>query len=321
MKYGILGAGTHALRSHAIPGRDIPGIELVSLCDISEEQMEKFEKKYQGRLQKFTEPRSFYDTVDAILIGSPDGSHFDQLEDAVNHGKHVFVEKPLGTTIADVNKLKSVLQDAKNNGLVVSSCHPRRFDPPFMWLKKNMPKYKLGNPIEFSFDFSYHRPSKLWKHDRGLLLDHVNHEIDLLHYLFGVQSFEATRLVDKHDHYHVAGVRLDDLAFNFKGTRRLVSPSYPEWTTIRFDKGEIYMYAHRGFVRVHLHEAKAHHEIEIPPTDYDFRGRETLVNFLEAINNGIPCYLTHEDLYVNTATAVMLSENRTYSYTKSSASN
>ena len=50
MKYGILGCGKHALQSHAIPGRDLEGLKLVAICDISEKQLVSFEEDYGVKL-------------------------------------------------------------------------------------------------------------------------------------------------------------------------------------------------------------------------------------------------------------------------------
>jgi predicted dehydrogenase len=257
MKYGILGCGKHALYSHAIPGKEIKELELVALCDISIEQLSSFENAYGRKLVKFTDKNEFLASgINAVLIGTPDEFHYQDLVLTVKAGLHTFVEKPLGVTSGEINGLEKLLDYAFSKGIVVSSCHPRRYDPPFMWLKNNLPRFtdELGLPLDFRFDFSYHLPSKDWKHTRGLLLDHANHEVDLLHYLFGHEQFQATKLMDSYDEYHVIGKRNDGFRFSFSGTRKLKTRIYPEWVDIRFEKGEIHLDAHQGIVRVNYHE-------------------------------------------------------------------
>jgi len=319
IKYGIIGCGKHTLNSHAIPCKDVSNLELKAICDISLEGLTKFEEVYGKPLDKFTDREKFFNSnIDAILIGTPDECHSKDLTDSIHAGKHTFVEKPLATGISELPQLEDTLSVALKKDLIISSCHLRRFDPPFMWLKENLPKLteKFGNPISFGFDFSYHKPTKIWKHTRGLLLDHANHEIDLVNYLFGHSGFEAKKLVDKFDHYQVFGKRNDGINFEFQGTRRLDSREFLEWVKIRFEKGELLLDTHLGSARIHDHENNLVYEEKVPATDYDLRGKRTLVNFANAIQGKEPCYLTHEDLYVNTATSVILTERDNWKYEK-----
>lgn len=317
MKYGILGCGKHALQSHAIPGRDLEELELIAICDISEEQLALFERTYGRTLAKFTDKQKFlHSGINAVLIGTPDECHYRDLVSVVEAGLPAFVEKPLGVTSTEVKDLEKLLGYASSRGLVISSCHPRRYDPPFRWLKENLSRFKdeLGAPIEFRFDFSYHKPSKSWKHTRGLLLDHANHEIDLLHYLFGPKAFQATKLIDGFDQYQIVGIRKDGIRFSFAGTRRLESRTYLEWANIRFEKGEMGLDAHQGLVRINYHDKDGIEEIKIQPTDYKLRGRETMFNFARTIGGKESCYLSASDLYVNTALSVMLTEHKNWTY-------
>ena len=216
---------------------------------------------------------------------------------------------------SEVQGLQKLLGLAASQGLVVSSCHPRRYDPPFMWLKENLSQLKadLGEPLEFKFDFSYHKPSKDWKRNRGLLLDHANHEVDLMHHLFGHEEFETIKFSDSFDHYHVVGQRKDGIGFSFSGTRRLESRNYLEFVYVRFTGGDVVLDAHQGKVRINNHD-KSLEEVIIRPTDYESRGKATMINFARATKGTENCYLSAEDLYVNTAMSVFLTEQRSWKY-------
>ena len=172
IKYGILGCGKHALNTHASPCKDLSNLELKAICDISLDSLANFEKVYGEEIEKFTDRKKFfaYD-IDAVLIGTPDEFHFQDLVEVIGAGKHAFAEKPLATKSTEMIGLKKVLDSASEKGLIISSCHLRRYDPPFIWLKENLPDFtkKFGSPIHFSFDFSYHKPSKNWKKERGRL--------------------------------------------------------------------------------------------------------------------------------------------------------
>lgn len=316
--YGIIGSGSHALQSHAAPAQKLDGFTLASLCDVSETSMQNFTGAYGEELETFTDRRQFLadSAISAVLIATPDEAHYDDMTAALDAGKHTFVEKPVAVTVAEVSQLKDELETASSAGLVVSSCHPRRFDPPFTWLKDSLPglQEELGNPVHFSFDFSYHKPSRQWKHDRGLLLDHANHEIDLLNFYFGRSGFDAHRLADSYDHYRVAGVRDDGITFDFGGTRRLNAHTYEEWAKVRFDMGEIALSAHDGTATITNHDTSTSTEVNAPPTDYAARGLATMENFRDAIRGTAENYLDPEDIFVNTATSVMLSHQPHWRY-------
>ena len=63
IKYGIIGCGRHALRSHAIPARDTLGLDislqLEAICDLSKEQLDAFEASYGKKLSKFIDKHEF----------------------------------------------------------------------------------------------------------------------------------------------------------------------------------------------------------------------------------------------------------------------
>lgn len=319
IQYGIIGSGMHALQSHALPTATLAGCELIAVCDTSQDSMDRFTAGYGQEVQQFTDRSQFLQSaIGAVLIATPDEYHFSDMVAALQAGKDVFVEKPLTVSPKELQPLHTLLQAAAHNGRRVSSCHPRRFDPPFVWLKDSLPDLmsEFGQPIHLNFDFSYAKPSKSWKHDRGLLLDHANHEIDLTNYLFGHSSFQATRLIDSYDHYQIAGIRDDEIAFHFSGTRRLDAPRYPEWVQLRFEAGQVELDAHNGRARLIDHTNNVIEQLDIPATNYASRGRATMANFIGTITGQEVSCLSSEDLYVNTATSVTLTHQPDWRYSR-----
>ena len=59
-------------------------------------------------------------SVDAVVIATPAASHFSLAKDALDAGKHVFVEKPLATRVAEVDELS---RRAAERNLVVMTGH------------------------------------------------------------------------------------------------------------------------------------------------------------------------------------------------------
>ena len=62
----------------------------------------------------------------------------DLKQDIKSEGIDFFIEKPLCIKKQDIEIISKSLELAKAKKLIVTSCHPRRFDPPFVWLKEKM---------------------------------------------------------------------------------------------------------------------------------------------------------------------------------------
>lgn len=89
----------------------VPGVNLVALCDVDKNVLDDRMKelsslnvdaskvKTYGDHRKMLEDKS----IDAVIIGTPDHWHCLQMVEACQAGKHVYVEKPIGNSIAECN--------------------------------------------------------------------------------------------------------------------------------------------------------------------------------------------------------------------------
>lgn len=256
------------------------------------------------------------DAVEAVMICSPDEFHLTQIEQALKAGKHVFCEKPLLVPGESIERLQAAFAFAEDNRLVLTSCHPRRYDKPIFWLRDRVcpqrddPGFpaRFGKVINFSFDFSYHKPANEWKYARSLLLDHANHEVDLMNALFGIQGFEAWKLHDGPDYYAVAGKREDGITFQFQGTRRLDSRTYPEWCRIRFERGEVALDMMMGLAYVIDHESGTTEMVPDLKIDYSGRLERVMKDFASQISDDSPGYLSRPEMLMNTEAGIVLQQ-------------
>ncbi len=305
---GIIGCGVHAQHhakqcgSHFIIG---------GVWDPNSDAMHQI---VSGKKYLNMEAMLADDQIDAIMICSPDQFHLMQIEASLLSHKHVFCEKPLLVPGEDIGKLNSMFDFAVSENLVLTSCHVRRFDRPFMWLINHMHKGgsdvflpdRFGKVIGLEFDFSYHKPSNAWKHTRSLLLDHLNHEVDLMNALFGIMGFNAWKISDGFDQYEVVGCRDDGISFHFRGTRRLNTHIYPEWCRVRFERGEVILDMMTGVASIHDHDTKS---VEILPNlhiDYDGRLNRVIGNFSDCIDGICSNYLTRAEMIMNTESGIIL---------------
>jgi len=102
--------------------------------------------------------------IQGVVLCTPHTQHTEQIVAAANAGKHVFCEKPLSMTRADV--LRAV--DAVNtNKVVLAVGHERRFEPPIIELMRVVKSGELGAPLQVEANFSQDKfltlPADNWR--------------------------------------------------------------------------------------------------------------------------------------------------------------
>lgn len=81
---------------------------IVALCDVDEQRAGKAFESHP-RAKRFTDFRRMFDElekqIDAVVISTPDHTHFHPAWWAMERGKHVYLEKPLAHEVAEVRRL------------------------------------------------------------------------------------------------------------------------------------------------------------------------------------------------------------------------
>ena len=100
VKFGTVGLGRLGYEHAKNIATSVPGAELTAICDVDEAQLKKVQ-------QEFDVPYTYTDVsemvknpeLDAIAIVSPTPLHVEHIKIAMEAGKHVFSDKPLGATV------------------------------------------------------------------------------------------------------------------------------------------------------------------------------------------------------------------------------
>ncbi|MBI3633965.1 MAG: Gfo/Idh/MocA family oxidoreductase [Candidatus Vogelbacteria bacterium] len=326
IKLGVIGTGKHAMQSHITVAFAEPSLfEVTALYDINRPAIDKIvsDGKNWGhknlRAAKSAEDLLTSSDIDAVLIATPPDSHLLYLEGAIKAKKHILCEKPIWNGTAETLKAVELMNLAKEQRLVLTSCHPRRFEPPYIEVKRRLEEYKtkFGALREIVFRFFYHVPPKGgWRETDSLLLDHMNHEIDLVNYLIGHGTVTLRKNFDSFDRYSVTGYRLekDGPSISFAGYRKLDTKVYRNELELVFDKGRVLVlstlmngrvnsrieetnFDHVGSSTIHV----SNHEVHVP-----FEG--IMKNFAGAIQKTATNYLDTCDLAYNNSSANLLAE-------------
>ncbi len=104
----------------------IPGVNVVALCDIDDEQMAKLfdsdevdqpKKDMFGKARKYRDWRRMFDefgkSIDAVTVTTPDHNHAVIAMAAIKLNKHVYVQKPLTHTIHEARALAAAARERK----------------------------------------------------------------------------------------------------------------------------------------------------------------------------------------------------------------
>jgi predicted dehydrogenase len=89
---------------------------IVALCDVDDRQATGMFKSFP-QAKRYKDFRKMLDAqgdkIDAVLVGTPDHTHAVAAMAAMNHGKHVYCEKPLAHSVGEVRALRKAAQERK----------------------------------------------------------------------------------------------------------------------------------------------------------------------------------------------------------------
>jgi predicted dehydrogenase len=128
LKVGVLGAG-HLGKIHIQQWQDIEGVELVGFYDPDDVQAAMTISQYQ--VPRYTDLSQLIAAVDAMDIVSPTTTHYDMARQCLLSGKHVFVEKPLASSLEQGKELVKLVNEANVKCQVG---HVERYNPAFLAL-------------------------------------------------------------------------------------------------------------------------------------------------------------------------------------------
>ncbi|MCD8445314.1 Gfo/Idh/MocA family oxidoreductase [Tenacibaculum finnmarkense] len=125
LKAGVLGAG-HLGKIHLRLLQESEKYELVGFYDPFTENAKKVAQEFGYKL--FNSIEELIDAVDVIDIVTPTLSHFDCAQKAIEKGKHIFIEKPITSTVQEAEAIRTLASQYHIKGQVG---HVERFNPAF----------------------------------------------------------------------------------------------------------------------------------------------------------------------------------------------
>ncbi len=198
LKIGVFGVG-HLGKFHLNNWKNVPDTELVGFYDPNDEIAEEVVNKYG--LNRYKDPETLMNIIDAADIVAPTNFHFDLCQLALRKGKHVFVEKPMADTMEQAREIVQLVKESKVKFQVG---HVERFNPAFLALK--------GDTLNPMF-IEVHRLAQF--NPRGtevsVILDLMIHDIDIILHIVksDVRNVSASGVAVMTETPDIANVRIE----------------------------------------------------------------------------------------------------------------
>ncbi len=147
-KFGIIGTGkiSHTFMKAA---SKIPDFCLEAVYSRSEERGSSFAASYDiKKVYTSLETMGNDSSIDAVYVASPNNSHCMQAISMLNHGKHVLCEKPVASSLQE---LECMMEAADTSGKILLEAMRPVYDPGFAKIKELIPR--LGQVRRARFQY------------------------------------------------------------------------------------------------------------------------------------------------------------------------
>lgn len=195
VRVGIAGLGRlgkiHAYNLAA----KIPNAELRAACSIVPAEL-AYAQEHLGVQQVYGDYCEMIKSadIDAVTIVTTSSEHCWQIEAALDAGKHVFSEKPLGVSLDQCRQAEAAV--VRHPELTFMLGFMRRYDKSYAYAKKKIENGAIGTPylvkgtgvdpeafVEGALRFS--------RNSGGIFLDMGIHDIDLMRWFLGAEPVEV----------------------------------------------------------------------------------------------------------------------------------
>lgn len=200
LRIGMIGCGEIAVQN-AKAVHEAANATLTAVADVNEAVAQDLAGRYNAPYHTSTEELLARDDVDAVVISVPHFLHAPLAIQAAQAGKHVIVEKPMATSLAEATQM---LEAANAAGVQLATLYCQRYLPYVQRAKRLIDQGALGRVLGATFllyqdkPISYYtsgfsgRVSTDWRTSKeksggGILIFNMVHYLDIFRYLTGLE--------------------------------------------------------------------------------------------------------------------------------------
>lgn len=154
-------------------------LKLHTICDLKETRLEKARNLYVEHSRYETNYKKLLNNPDinAVAVAVETSAHYQVVKDALNAGKHVYVEKPFTSTVKEAEELTAL---ANSKGLIIHVDHIMMYHPCVQKIRELITSGELG-------DLLYIEAMRMnlgqIKKDVSAMADLAVHDLSIIDYL------------------------------------------------------------------------------------------------------------------------------------------
>jgi len=201
LKFGVIGFGywgPNIVRNL----RALEGCAVVGVCDQSPTARKRLQASHPG-VAVHCDPRDLLTSpdVDAIAVITPVWTHYELAKAALENGKHVFVEKPFTSNVAQAEELINLAEQKK---LLIMVDHTFLFTGAVRKIKNLLEEGMLGKLYYYD---SMRVNLGLFQHDCNVIWDLAPHDLSIMNHLLHEDAEAISATGQSHWNGH------EDIAF------------------------------------------------------------------------------------------------------------
>lgn len=259
MRYGLIGCGRIA-KNH-IKAAINNQLELVAVCDVLPEAMEKLLASYNLNEDKSIKHYTDYkqmiveNKLELVSIATESGVHAEIALFCIDQGIHVIVEKPIAMSINDADE---IIKRSREKNVKVCACHQNRFNIAVQEMRNALENGRFGKLSHGSIHVRWNRDKNYydqadwrgkWASDGGALMNQCIHGIDLLRWMLGEDVEEVYGVTRRQYHTYLeaedVGVAIVKFTNGVVGTIEGTVNVYP-----RNLEETLYLFGENGTVKL-----------------------------------------------------------------------
>jgi len=198
IKVGVIGTGGIGEYAHIKELKKCGSAEVLAVCDIDEARVKEIAERYSIPY-RYTDYRDLLsrDDIDAVVISTPNISHYEIGIEAIKAKKHILCEKPLAM---NVKEAKEMYEKAEETGIKHMVAFSYRFCPSAKFAKSLIDSNYIGKIFHISAEYNQSwlvdpNTPLVWRlikaqSGSGVLGDLGSHIIDLIRWMTGLE-FES----------------------------------------------------------------------------------------------------------------------------------
>jgi myo-inositol 2-dehydrogenase/D-chiro-inositol 1-dehydrogenase len=286
--------------------RAIPNVTLKHAVDVDEERARIVAAEFVCSHSAAPDAALADPDVNAVIVATPTAEHFGQITAALDAGKPVFTEKPLGNGLDEID---TCFQRASDTGLPLFVGFNRRFDPTFSSVARRVQAGDIGAPQMLRVTS---RDSPLpgvdyLRTSHGIFHDCIVHDLDMIRFITRENPVEIYSIGSNFISEIQALDDLDNVMVILKfASGILASIDVNRFSAYGYDQ-RIEAFGNKGMLQAENRSPESTviatgEGFQRPPIEYSFptRHREAyrleLEAFAECVLDGEPLPITHEDV-------------------------